>query len=67
MMEILILQSQFHYGSIKTLIAYYPFIEDLKESQFHYGSIKTVILSSRKQCSSWSQFHYGSIKTFGKI
>ncbi len=34
------LLSQFHYGSIKTIVRNFPAIK-LKESQFHYGSIKT--------------------------
>ncbi len=34
-------ESQFHYGSIKTIIKYARKDEDKLASQFHYGSIKT--------------------------
>ena len=56
------IESQFHYGSIKT---YKNQINKIKKqlSQFHYGSIKTFLLLQILQVSTSSQFHYGSIKT----
>ncbi len=36
-------ESQFHYGSIKTILQQMPFLSKRLQSQFHYGSIKTHI------------------------
>ncbi len=55
-------RSQFHYGSIKTIIVEKKGSgSDL--SQFHYGSIKTTLGKEINPFEQASQFHYGSIKT----
>ena len=57
-----IIESQFHYGSIKTNPR--PSFRVFGSlSQFHYGSIKTIIIISYITKKISSQFHYGSIKT----
>ena len=55
-------ESQFHYGSIKTLSPSILIILSAL-SQFHYGSIKTVVKNIIFMAFLLSQFHYGSIKT----
>ena len=55
-------QSQFHYGSIKTILNSKK-LAHFAMSQFHYGSIKTYSKSDFLSLCTMSQFHYGSIKT----
>ncbi len=46
-------ESQFHYGSITTLVVLRLFIIILVQSQFHYGSITTCKICSKSNSNSW--------------
>ncbi len=59
-------ESQFHYGSIKTIYKVFHNYHESLKSQFHYGSIKTKSRCGSVREPVKSQFHYGSIKTGNK-